>query len=340
MISENSGKPNVMRTAPIDETSVRRREMIDQMEPNSIRKQIDHVPAEIAANDKALFCFPSLSAFLVRLQRWTLNSHRNTAFKARKSMPGETVTKSPHMKNAAKIPIPTYRVWGMDGVVYGAVDLPGLIQWIRDERVTAEQWVFAEHDNRWQKAADWPELQATLRSKPQGGVTGATAVGKGGRSLGVKPEALRRMKCFAHMDDLQIESFVRYMELLHCEQFSHIVRSGELGDAMYLVLEGELRALAMVDGKEVTLGTIHMGESFGEISLIDKGPRSADVVANKDSVLLKISSAAFAQVLREAPALPAPFLLALSRAVVGRVRSITKRYVDSVTFIRAAQKAR
>ena len=255
-----------------------------------------------------------------------------------KQLPHDTIIESSLMKNAAKIP--TYRVWGMDSVVYGAVDLPGLIQWIRDERVTAEQWVFAEHDNRWQKAADWPERQAALRSKPPGGVTGAAAVGKGGRSLGVKPEALRRMKCFANMDDLQIESFVRYMELLHCEQFSHIVRSGEHGDAMYLVLEGELRALAMVDGKEVTLGTIHMGESFGEISLIDQGPRSADVVANKDSVLLKISSRAFAQLLREAPALPAPFLLALSRAVVGRARDITKRYVDSVRFIRTAKRER
>ena len=338
MNSENSGKPNVMRTAPIGETSVRRREMIDQMEPNSIRKQIDHVPAEIAANDKALFCFPSLSAFLVRLQRWTLNSHRNTAFRASKSTPGETVTKSPHMKNAARNSM--YRVWGMDSVVYGAVDLTGLVQWIRDERVTAEQWIFAEHDNRWQKAADLPELQATLRSKPEGGVTGPAAVGKGGRSLGVKPEALRRMKCFASMDDRQIESFVRYMELLHCEQFSHIVRSGEFGDSMYLVLEGELRALAMVDGKEVTLGTITVGESFGEISLIDQGPHSADVVANKDSVLLKISSRAFAQLLREAPALPAPFLLALSRAVVGRARDVTKRYVDSVRFIRTAKRER
>ena len=93
-------------------------------------------------------------------------------------------------------------------------------------------------------------------------------------------------------------------------------------------------------GKEVTLGTIAAGESFGELSLIDQGPRSADVVANKDSVLLKISSGAFAQVLREAPALPAAFLLDLSRSVVGRVRNITKRYVDSVGFIRAAQKAR
>src|SRR6266542_5254112 len=36
MTSENSGKPNVLRKAPIRETSVRRREMIDQMKPNFI----------------------------------------------------------------------------------------------------------------------------------------------------------------------------------------------------------------------------------------------------------------------------------------------------------------
>src|SRR5947207_2002398 len=238
------------------------------------------------------------------------------------------------MESAAKTS--TYRVWGMDSVVYGAVDLPGLIQWIRDERVKADQWIYVEHDNRWQKAADLPELQTTLRSKPQT----AAAPGKGGRSLGVKPETLRRMKGFSGLDDRQVESFVRYMELIPCPQFSHIVRKGEHGDAMYIVLEGELRALAMVDGKESALATIGVGETFGEISLIDQGPRSSDVVANKDSVLLKISSAAFDQLLREAPALAVPFLLALSRSVVGRVRSLTKRYEDSVHFIRSTHAAR
>jgi hypothetical protein len=235
-----------------------------------------------------------------------------------------------HAENVA-----SYRVWGTDNVMYGAMPLSGLLQWIRDERVVGDQWVFAEHDNRWQKAADLPELQALLRSKPRGGVTGTAAVGKAGRSLGVKPEALRRMKSFAGMDDHQIESFVRYTEVLHCQQFSHIVRKGGRGDAMYLVVEGELRALAMVDGKESILGTIAAGETFGEISLIDQGPRSADVVANRDSVLLKISCAAFEQLLREAPVLAVPFLLALTRSVVGRVRTLTSRYEDSVRFIRA-----
>jgi cyclic nucleotide-binding protein len=234
----------------------------------------------------------------------------------------------------------SYRVWGRDKVLYEAVDLSGLVQWIKDQKVTGDHWIYSEPDDRWRKAADFPELQAMFRSQPQGGPPGTAVAGSRGRGLGLKPEALRRMKGFADMNDGQIESFFRYMEVLHCQQFSHIVRRGEHGDAMYLVLEGELRALAMVDGKESTLGTITAGESFGEISLIDQGPRSLDVVANKDSVLLKISSAAFEQLLREAPALAVTFLLALSRSVVGRVRSLTKRYEDSVRFIRAAQLAR
>src|SRR5205814_10453231 len=191
------------------------------------------------------------------------------------------------MESARKVP--TYRVWGMDNVVYGAMELSGLAQWIHDERITADHWVFSESDNRWQKAADFPELRALFGSQPHPARAGTAMAVPPGNCLGVKPEVLRRMKSFAGMDERQIESFVRYMEVLRCQQFSHIVRKGEHGDAMYLVLEGEVRALAMVDGKESTLATIPAGEAFGEISLIDQGPRSSDVVANKDSVLLKIS---------------------------------------------------
>jgi len=124
------------------------------------------------------------------------------------------------------------------------------------------------------------------------------------------------------------------MEVIHCRQFSSVVNKDSHGDAMYLVLEGELRAFTLVDGKESTLSTINTGEFFGEISLLDEGPRSANVVANQDSVLLKISSAAFQHLVNEAPALALPFLLALSRSVVARVRTLTKRYEDSIHFSR------
>ena len=109
---------------------------------------------------------------------------------------------------------------------------------------------------------------------------------------------------------------------------------------MFLVLEGELRSSIMIGDKESILSTIPAGEFFGEISLLDQGPRSADVFANLDSVLLKISAASFSNLIREAPALATPFLFALSRSVVGRVRVLTKKYQDSIHFSRAAGAAR
>jgi hypothetical protein len=60
------------------------------------------------------------------------------------------------------------------------------------------------------------------------------------------------------------------------------------------------------------------------------------VIANKDSILLKLSSAGFERLVGEAPALSVPFVLALSRAVVAQIRRTTKKYEDSIRFIRSS----
>jgi CRP-like cAMP-binding protein len=229
-------------------------------------------------------------------------------------------------------------VWGADNVSYGPVELPTLINWIKDERVTADSWVYFEPDALWQKAAHFAELKMFFERKPKGpSVTETTVLSQRPQ---LKPGALRRIKVLAGMDEKQLESFIKYMQIVHCRQFNHVVHKGEHGDAMYLVLEGELRAFTVVDGKEATLSTMTTGDFFGEISLLDQGPRSAEVIANEESTLLKISSSAFERLVAEAPALALPFLLALSRSVVGRVRTLTKRYEDSIHFSRMASAAR
>jgi len=165
-------------------------------------------------------------------------------------------------------------------------------------------------------------------------------VGTSSAHLGLAPGALGRIKLLAGLNADQIEQFLAYVEVVKAPQYSDLVHEGEHGDAMYVVLEGELRALAIVEGKESTLATIAAGECFGEISLLDQGPRSADVVANRDTRLLKLSSASFERLLREAPGLALPILLALSRALVDRLRRTTKRYEDTIRFIRTSTAAR
>jgi CRP-like cAMP-binding protein len=117
-----------------------------------------------------------------------------------------------------------------------------------------------------------------------------------------------------------------------------VFNKGDHGDAMFLVLEGEVRARVMVGGRESTLATMTVGECFGELAVIDESPRSADVVANRESVLLKISAGALKRLFQEAPALAAPFLLGLSKTITSRVRTLTKRYEDSILFARMASE--
>jgi hypothetical protein len=226
---------------------------------------------------------------------------------------------------------PLYRVWGADKIVYGPLDLPTLVQWVQGRRLAAQTWVLSEATDQWQRAAELPELKPHFAVK-----AAAAAPASPGPGAALDPEALRRTKLFAGLDAPQLASLAHYLEVIRFPQFSHIVRQGQRGDAMYVVAQGEVRVLTIVEGKESLLATLSAGDCFGEISLLDQGPRSADIIANKDSVLLRISKAAFDRLVCQAPALAVPFLLALSRAVVQRVRRTNLKYQDSIRFIRAS----
>ena len=101
---------------------------------------------------------------------------------------------------------------------------------------------------------------------------------------------------------------------------------------MYFILEGELRVRMNVMGKETILATLTAGEFFGDISLFDHGPRSADVVANTDSLVVKISASALDELAKTAPETATPFLRAIGRTLTARIRADNKRYGDSVKF--------
>jgi CRP/FNR family transcriptional regulator, cyclic AMP receptor protein len=229
-----------------------------------------------------------------------------------------------------------FRIWAVDNLVYGPVELPALVGWVKEERVTADTWIFSERDNNWQKAAKIPELQMFFRKKAAPETV--TAPNTGAAAQAIKPGSLRRVKIFADMSDEQLEQFIQFMEVVKVRQATELAKQGQIGDAMYLVLEGELRVRMMIGGKETTLVTLGTGEFFGEASLFDHGPRSADVLANHDSVLLKLAATSFEKLVAEVPALAAPFLFAIGKTLTARIRADNKRYRDSVQFARAAGK--
>jgi CRP-like cAMP-binding protein len=226
-----------------------------------------------------------------------------------------------------------YLAWGADNIAYGPVELPALVTWIKQGKVGSTTWVYKAQDRAWSRAADLSELKILFKSKlPPAAAAAADA-------MGVQPGSLRRIKMLADVEERLLASLLPYLEVIKVPAFGAVVTKGEHGDSLFMVLEGEVRARVMIGGRETTLASMGVGECFGELAIVDQGPRSADVIANQPTVLVKVSDAALKKMFAEAPALAAPFMLALTRVIAQRVRLLTKRYEDSINFSRAAAAA-
>jgi CRP/FNR family transcriptional regulator, cyclic AMP receptor protein len=94
-----------------------------------------------------------------------------------------------------------------------------------------------------------------------------------------------------------------------------IARQGEIGTGLFVVAEGRVRVVR--DGSLVThLGP---GEFFGELSVLDGGPRVAQVVAEVPTTCLALATWDAERVLRDEPGVA----LAVLRVLAGRLREAT-----------------
>ncbi|MHB1843713.1 MAG: cyclic nucleotide-binding domain-containing protein [Deltaproteobacteria bacterium] len=88
-----------------------------------------------------------------------------------------------------------------------------------------------------------------------------------------------------------------------------ILREGEMGDSLYLVVEGRVR----VHRGGETLAVLSERESLGEMALLDPAPRSATATAETDVTLLEISEEDFRELLEEKQRLSLGLLQVLTR---------------------------
>jgi hypothetical protein len=92
--------------------------------------------------------------------------------------------------------------------------------------------------------------------------------------------ALQRVSFFADMDRRQTEQIARLLKERRFAKGETVIREGSGAAAFFIIDAGE----AAVSSKGVPLNALGPGDHFGEIALIDGGPRSATVVATTDLV--------------------------------------------------------
>ena len=108
-----------------------------------------------------------------------------------------------------------------------------------------------------------------------------------------------------------------------------IFRKGDPGNSLFAVCSGSVKISApSSEGKDAVLNVLGRGGVFGEIALLDGGPRTADAVAVADCELLVLERRDFLPLIREKP----DALLKLIELVCGRLRH-TSEQVEDIVFL-------
>ena len=126
-----------------------------------------------------------------------------------------------------------------------------------------------------------------------------------------KIERLKEVPVFEGCSQRQLRSVARVARVFDVAADTVLARAGEPGDEFFLIIDGTARAEVSAE-KRVLL---HPGEFFGEMSILDGGPRSATVVADTPLRLLVISRQHFSMLLKDVPGLTQTLLATLSKRV-------------------------
>jgi len=100
-----------------------------------------------------------------------------------------------------------------------------------------------------------------------------------------------------------------------------IFSEGDPGRELFIVVKGTASAnLRQVEGGTIRLATFAPGAIFGELAILDSGPRSASVVAGEDVVAYSLSDEKFTALAAQVPAVAIRLLASLGRELSGRLR--------------------
>ena len=124
------------------------------------------------------------------------------------------------------------------------------------------------------------------------------------------------------IDPAAIELLRQRMEWVEIAAGETLMAQGGVGDSMYLSISGRLRAYVVDDdGVEHMVREMARGQIIGEMSLYTDEPRSATVVAIRDSVLVRLAKPDFTSLLASS----AQVSIALTRQIIKRLQAAQSR---------------
>jgi signal transduction histidine kinase len=114
-------------------------------------------------------------------------------------------------------------------------------------------------------------------------------------------ESLRQTPLFSGLDDYALERLIAMSREFTLKPGEYLIREGEMGDSMYIILDGKLQVRKQAGDGEIVVAERGSGEVLGEMSVLDQAPRFASVLALEPTRVLQIDQETFMALLDWSP---------------------------------------
>jgi len=166
--------------------------------------------------------------------------------------------------------------------------------------------------------------------------------------MSAEADLLKEVPLFQLLDDNERTELAAELDVVEFASGQTIFNYGEPGDAIYVISSGEVEVFFKNDtGERIVLEVATRGDFFGELSMLDKGTRSASVVAIQDTQTLRLERGDLEKFLQLRPQAAMDLLAAMGRRhreTVERLRHTATRNVnieseDHRTFVQKSADA-
>ncbi len=145
----------------------------------------------------------------------------------------------------------------------------------------------------------------------------------------VSPEVLKRCPLFSGLRRWQVKRLILLGRLLEFGPGDVVIRQGEYGDSMFVLLQGNAEVWTKGEEKKLLLAKLYEGDIFGEMALVNPGPRSADIVATSELKVLELSFKSLERIQLVSPRLASKVYLNLAKVLGVRLKSMDQLMVEA-----------
>ncbi|WP_022850512.1 Crp/Fnr family transcriptional regulator [Limisalsivibrio acetivorans] len=143
------------------------------------------------------------------------------------------------------------------------------------------------------------------------------------------PSELKNVSLFRDIQMDKIEKLAKNLKTKSYEKEETVLYKGDPGTDLCIVLNGSFRGVLIdEDGDEILLYRFRKYDFFGEFSLIDQKERAGNIIADEDSILLKIGREPFFRMVHEEPKLAIAMMCVLTE----RLRKADE-LIESLAFL-------